>query len=94
LICRKTENRTIIELLLNSGAHIDGVNKDEKMPINYLIHKELRAFFMSKSSPPRLKCLCARIIASQRLNISILRPSTSALSKFILLHGGSLTCSE
>ena len=77
LICQGTEDRIIIELLLNSGCHIDCVNKERKSPI--------------KSTPSQLKCLCARIIANQRLNIDILGSSTSVLSKFVLLHGGSLT---
>jgi len=91
LICRGTEDRQIIELLLNSGCHIDCVNKDGKNPLDYLSEKKIRALLMSKSTPACLKCLCARIIVNKCLNTETLGSSTSVLNKFILLHGGSLT---
>jgi hypothetical protein len=89
LICQGTKDRQIIELLLNSGCHRDCVNKYGKIPADYVEDDKIRALLIPKPIPLNLKCLCARIIANEGLNADSLGPSTSALNKFIILHGGS-----
>jgi hypothetical protein len=87
IICYRTQDRKIIELLLNAGCHIDCVNKHGKSPIDYVKNKQTRTLLSTKSAPLNLKCLCARMIVKKRLNINTF--GTSALNKFIILHGGS-----
>ncbi|CAF3582869.1 unnamed protein product [Rotaria socialis] len=47
-----------------------------------------------RASPTCLKCLCARMIANQRLNTSTVGSATSKLNKFIYRHGSSVIESE
>ena len=93
-ICKRTEDPTIIKLLLNAGCHIDCVNKYGKTPLDYVIHQDTKALFMPTSTPGHLKCLCARVIANTDLNTTIFGPSTSVLNKFIIMHGSLCTDKE
>ncbi|CAF3913540.1 unnamed protein product [Rotaria sordida] len=68
IICKRNRDQKIIKLLLNSGCHMDCVNKDGKIPSDYVYDKEIKALFTTKPTPDRLKCFCARIIANKRLN--------------------------
>lgn len=88
IICHGTKDRQIIELLLNYGCHIDGVNKYGRTPVDYVADKQIRALLIPKRTPPNLKCLCARIIGTKRLNTKSLVTPTSTLNKFIILHSG------
>ncbi|CAF4886499.1 unnamed protein product [Rotaria sp. Silwood1] len=86
VICERNRDQKIIKLLLNFGSHIDCVNKDGKIPLDYVNDKEIKALFTTKSTPDRLKCLCARIIVNKRLNIGTSSALTSSLKKFVFLH--------
>jgi ankyrin repeat protein len=87
IICQGNGDKKIIELLLNSGCHMDCVNKDGKIPLDYVNDKETKGLFTTKPTPDRLKCLCARIIANKRLNTGTANALTSALNTFVFLHG-------
>ena len=69
LSCMHSRNREILELLLKSGCHIDSVNKDGATPFDYIDDPELKALYQSKKTTLKLKCLCARLIAIERLDI-------------------------
>jgi hypothetical protein len=88
LICQGTADRKIMELLVNAGCHMDCVNNYGKIPVDYITTKEAKGVIISKPTPARLKCLCARILANKRLNTRDLGLPTSALYKFVVLHGG------
>lgn len=75
IICKKHVDQKMIELLLNSGSHIDCVDKNGKTPFDYIIVKKIK-------NPDRLKCLCARIIVNQRFDCKL----TLFLNKFVFLH--------
>ncbi|CAF4462954.1 unnamed protein product, partial [Rotaria socialis] len=63
-------------------------------PLMYATGQETKAFLKSRASPTCLKCLCARMIANQRLNTSSIGSATSKLNKFIYRHGSSVIESE
>ncbi len=77
----------IIELLIDAGAHIDCVNNYEQTPVDVATMTETRFLLQSKQRPPRLKCLCARLITAQQLNYDFLWPPNTTLNRFVLLHG-------
>ncbi|UJR07818.1 hypothetical protein I4U23_012101 [Adineta vaga] len=85
IICLGSKNTEIIELLLNSGWHIDSENK-HGLTLFHLLKRRSRPRAILRLQPQTtpLKCLCARIIARKRLNTSNIN---SSLTKFILLHG-------
>ncbi|CAF2689971.1 unnamed protein product [Rotaria sp. Silwood2] len=91
LLCHQSESQTMIKLLLNAGAHIDCMNRYGLTPLMYATSQETKAFLKSKSTPTRLKCFCASMIARQRLNTSDLGSATSKLNILISLHGCSMT---
>ncbi|CAF1254920.1 unnamed protein product [Adineta ricciae] len=86
IICKRNRNPQIIKLLLNSGCHIDSVNKDGQIPFEYVNDKEIQALFPTKLISVPLKCLCARIIAQNHLNTIYLSLFPSTLKKFVFLH--------
>ncbi|CAF2832718.1 unnamed protein product [Rotaria sp. Silwood2] len=94
IICKRNGDQKIIKLLLNSGCHMDCVNKGGKIPLDYVNNKEIKALFTTKPTPDPLKCLCARIIANKRLNTGTSSALTSALKKFVFLHGSLRTQSD
>ena len=94
IICKRNRDQKIIKLLLNSGCHMDCVNKDGKIPLDYVNDKEIKALFRTKPTPDRLKCLCARIIVNKRLNTATSSALTSALKKFVFLHDSLRTQSD
>ncbi len=91
IICKIGSDQKIIKLLLNFGSHMDCVNKDGKIPLDYLNDENIKALFTTKPPPDRLKCLCARIIVNQRFNIDTSSALTSTLKKFIFLHSSLRT---
>ncbi|UJR12188.1 hypothetical protein I4U23_016365 [Adineta vaga] len=82
-ICKRDQNKKIIKLLLNSGCHMDCVNKSGKIPLDYINDKKIQTLF---TTPFPLKCLCARIIVNKSFYTTILNTLTSTLKKFIFLH--------
>lgn len=87
LICMHSNNPEMIELLLKSGCHIDCVNKDGRIPFDYIEDPELRIFYSSRVYPSKLKCLCAHLIAKEQLDMTVLGASTPVLNRFVVLHG-------
>ena len=86
-ICESSNNRRILELFLKSGSHNDCVDKRGHTPLDFIRDAEMKRIFLSERNPSKLKCLCARLVAKQRLNIDCLGSSASALKKFVVLHG-------
>ncbi|CAF2867396.1 unnamed protein product [Rotaria sp. Silwood2] len=86
IICKRNRDLKIIKLLLNFGCHMDCVDKDGRIPLDYVYDKDFKALCTTNSTPDRLKCLCARIIVKKRLNISTSSTLTSSLKKFVFLH--------
>ncbi|CAF5010358.1 unnamed protein product [Rotaria sp. Silwood1] len=77
----------IIDLLINAGAHIDCINNYNEMPINVAKTTKVRSLLQSKQKPPRLKCLCARLITNQQINYDSVWPVQTALNRFVVMHG-------
>jgi hypothetical protein len=82
----RTDITAIIELLIDAGAHVDCVNKFGKTALDEAVETEIRILLRSKQSPPRLKCLCARLITDQQLLYDRLWPAQTALNTFVLFH--------
>ena len=86
-LCMDSDNPDMFELLLKSGCHTDCVNKEGRTPFDYIDDPDLKALDPSKKNPSKLKCLCARLIAKERLDMDRLGALTSVLNKFVVLHG-------
>lgn len=86
-VCAQSGQREILEILLKSGSHRDCVDRYGHTPIDLINDVEMKSVFLCERIPSKLKCLCARLIAKQRLNIDRWESSTSALKKFLVLHG-------
>lgn len=87
LLCRNSNNPEMVELLLKLGCHTDCVNKDGRTPFDYITDAKLKSLGPSKKTPSKLKCLCAHLVAKEHLNVNELATSTSALNRFLVLHG-------
>ena len=79
--------KAFIELLINSGAHVDCVNVDGQTPLDVAIGNDSCILLRSKKSLLRLKCLCARVINDQQLIHDHLCPTSTAMKTFLHLHG-------
>ena len=79
---------TIVEMLINVGAHLDCVNEHGQTPLDIAHKIETRTLLRSKQTPSRLKCLCARFITDRNLPYDHLWPAQTSLNTFMLLHGG------
>ena len=86
-LCEQSDKRQLLELFLKSGCHPDGVDKRGRTPFDLIHDAEMKSIFPSERTPTKLKCLCARLVAQQRLNIDCMGTSDSALRKFVVLHG-------
>ena len=78
LLCMNSYNPDMVELLLKSGCHIDSVNKIGLTPFDYIEDSDLKALDPSRKNPSKLKCLCARLTAKERLDMDGLGASTSS----------------
>lgn len=87
LLCKNSNNPDMVELLLKAGCHIDSVNRYGKTPFHYSRNFELRALYSSSKNLSKLKCLCANLIAKNKLDVNELGASSSMLNKFVVLHG-------
>jgi hypothetical protein len=83
-----TDALSIVELLINAGAHVDCLNKYNQTPFDYAKTLEIKTVLQKHQSPLLLKCLCARYIVSQELNYKLIWPEETRLNTFIYLHGG------
>lgn len=87
IICKsKYADQEIIKILLKLGCHADCVNKDGKIPLDYVTVKEIKDLFTFSTTSNRLKCLCARMIANQCWNVDVISTLATFLKKFIHLH--------
>ncbi|CAF1573840.1 unnamed protein product [Rotaria magnacalcarata] len=84
----RNDKKSIIELLINAGAHIDFVNANGYTPIDVATDDETRTLLRSKQILPRLKCLCARAISHERIAFDDLWPMSTPMNTFLRLHGG------
>jgi len=87
--CQNDTNNSlsIVQLLINSGAHIDSMNIYNQTPFDLAQTNEIRSLLKSKQSPSRLKCLCARLIVEKQLPYEILWPKETDMNNFLFLHG-------
>ncbi len=83
----KTDALPIVELLINSGAHVDCLNKHNKTPWDYAKSIEIKDLLQKHKTPSLLKCLCARYIVTQQINYELIWPSGTKLNNFVYLHG-------
>ncbi|CAF4375854.1 unnamed protein product, partial [Adineta steineri] len=58
----KLDALSIIELLINAGAHLDCLNKHNKTAFDYAKTIEMQTLLQKQQTPSLLKCLCARHI--------------------------------
>jgi len=77
----------IVELLINAGAHVDCLNRHDKTPFDYAKITEIKAILQKHQSPSLLKCHCARLIVTNKLNYELIWPAETKLNIFIYLHG-------
>jgi hypothetical protein len=82
------DSLAVVQLLINSGAHIDSMNMYKQTPFDIAQTHEIRTLLKSKQSPSRLKCLCARLIIDKQLSYEFLWPKETDLNNFLFLHGG------
>ena len=87
LTCRRSDNQKILQILLHAGCHTDCVDRSGRTPLDLIKNSEMQSLFLSERVPSKLKCLCARLVVEQQLNLDSLGSSVSALNKFVLLHG-------
>ncbi|CAF2704452.1 unnamed protein product [Rotaria sp. Silwood2] len=80
------DSLTIIKVLLNEGAHVDCMNENGQTPLAVAKQSQIQNLLQSKQSPPRLKCLCTRLVVDQKLDYERLWPVQTHLYSFILLH--------
>ena len=85
--CGTSTKREVLEVLLKSGCHTDFVNKYGLTPFDYVADRELKTLDPSGKNPSKLKCLCARLVAKEQLDLNRFGASTSVLNKFVVLHG-------
>jgi hypothetical protein len=85
--CDTTDALSIVELLINAGAHVDCLNKSNHIPFDYAKTPEIKTVLQKHQRPLLLKCLCARYIVSQELNYKLIWPEETRLNTFIYLHG-------
>ena len=78
--------RTITELLIHAGVHLDGRNAFGKTPHDSAIDDTIRTLLRSKEEMPRLKCLCARLITDNDLRYDLIWPVETPLNRFLHLH--------
>ena len=79
-------HRTITELLIHAGAHLDGRNAYGKTPFELAQDDTIRTLLRSKEEMPRLKCLCARLITDNDLRYDQIWPTATTLNQFLHLH--------
>ncbi|CAF3673347.1 unnamed protein product [Rotaria socialis] len=84
----------VVQLLINSGAHIDCMNVDNQTPFDVAQADSIRKLLKAKQSPSRLKCLCARLILFKQLPYELIWPKETDLNSFLFLHGGATRLSE
>ncbi|CAF0796473.1 unnamed protein product [Adineta steineri] len=83
----KLDALSIIELLINAGAHLDCLNKHNKTAFDYAKTIEMQTLLQKQQTPSLLKCLCARHIVTQQLQYESIWPAKTRLNTFIYLHG-------
>ncbi|CAF1494051.1 unnamed protein product [Rotaria magnacalcarata] len=94
LACQQFEEPVIVKCLIHAGAHLDCVNDEGQTPIECADDIAIRALFNTQNVPRRLKCICARLIVDERLNIVEDDLFTPYLQKFILMHDHQRTKSK
>jgi len=82
------DSLAVVQLLINSGAHIDSMNMYKQTPFDVAQTHEIRTLLKSKQSPSRLKCLCARLIVDKQIPYEFLWPKETDLNNYLFLHGG------
>ncbi|CAF1285567.1 unnamed protein product, partial [Rotaria sp. Silwood1] len=78
---------TIIEMLLNAGAHIDFINYYGRTPLYEAVITDIRILLQSKQTPPQLKYVCAPLIRDCQMFNNYFWSEHVSLSNFVQFHG-------
>ena len=73
--------------MINVGAHVDCLNRQNKTPFDYAKTPEIINLLSKYQKPLLLKCLCAREIIVKQINYELIWPVETKLNNFIYLHG-------
>jgi len=81
-------NDAVAQLMLDYGAHLDLVNNERKTPAQVWTKRHAKGRqsmpgWLREDSAPKLMCLCARVIRSNRVPYAKLPPS---LHPFVAMH--------
>ncbi|CAF1476679.1 unnamed protein product [Adineta steineri] len=74
----------IFRLFIDADAHLDAVTHQGKTPEDYAKHMRLKNLFQRYPIEPNLKCLCARMIRTSKLNYT--NHISQHLQSFVQLH--------
>ncbi|CAF1011495.1 unnamed protein product [Rotaria sordida] len=88
------DSLAVVQLLINSGAHIDCMNVHDRTPFDIAETNPIRTLLKIKQLPLRLKCLCARRILDKQLPYELIWPKETEMNSFLFLHGGLAKFSE
>ena len=86
IACRGGASPTIIELLMHHGCHLDSVDARGRTPISYTKRESIITLLTPQSNVNQLKCLCARLIATEDLKGILMDLLPTDLKKLVLLH--------
>ncbi|CAF3487774.1 unnamed protein product [Rotaria sp. Silwood1] len=82
------DSLAVVQLLLNSGAHIDCMNIHNRTPFDIAQTIPIRTLLKTKQFPSRLKCLCARLVLDKQLPYELIWSNETEMNSFLFLHGG------
>ncbi|CAF1344610.1 unnamed protein product [Adineta steineri] len=74
----------VFKLLIDADAHLDAVTHQGKTPEDYAKHTRLKNLFQRYPTELNLKCLCARMIRTSKLNY--MNHISQHLQSFVQLH--------
>ncbi|CAF1219356.1 unnamed protein product [Adineta steineri] len=74
----------IFKLFIDADAHLDAVTHQGKTPEDYAKHTRLKNLFQRYPTELNLKCLCARMIRTSKLNYT--NHISQHLQSFVQLH--------
>jgi ankyrin repeat protein len=88
-VCQSTHTDAlpIVKLLINAGAHVDCLNKQNKAPVDSVKITPIKNLLQTYQKPSLLKCRCARYIVAHDLNYELIWPAGTKLNSFLYLHG-------
>lgn len=82
------DSLSIVQLLINYGAHVDSVNMRKRTPLELTLTTSAQTLLRKQQLPTRLKCLCARFVIEKQVPYESIWPKGTHMNDFIFLHGG------